>query len=217
MSGKRTPQRLVAKRKKQNLQTRTKVYLVLEGEVTEKQYFIAVGKTNPKGNYEMIPVTPGSSRTTLFDKAADLLEDLKREAKKLGRNRRHSDVGEIWIVCDVDDEGRVLSQLLERRESKEVRWIISNPSFDVWIGMHFQRITAYIDRQEIQSQLKERKVLTGPNAKTISMDQLQGLYSIARDNAQACAKRHEGVTTFPDNNPSSQVPELVDRLNPEWR
>lgn len=227
------PKRLNTKRRSKRLEPRLKLYLVLEGEETEKQYLIRVGRSNRTANFEVVPITPGSARKTLFDKAASIVEKLKDEAELLNReesnslgkgkrskDRQHTfrDVGEVWVVCDVDQEGAELKSLLARRESREIRWIISNPSFEVWLGMHFDGVvSAYVERWDIQAELKRMKVLTGPNSKSIDMDALTGRYLDAKACACACAKRHENVTEFPQNNPSSDVHILVDRLNPNWQ
>lgn len=212
----KNPRSLVTSRTRGKQQPRLKHYLILEGEETERKYFLAVGQ-NRESNYELITKTPGSSRLTLFNSAVDILELLTREAKVLGRSFNHRDVGSVWIVCDVDDEGAKLKELINRPKSSDIKWIISNPSFDAWIGMHFPKmVTGYIDRHKVQSDLKKIKVLTGSNAKTVSMDLLAGKYSAAKEAALAHEKRHSGVTAFPENNPSSNVPDLIDVLNPNW-
>lgn len=216
-SSRRNPRSLVTSRKQKLQKPRLKHYLVLEGEVTEKEYFEAVARIR-ESNYELEILAPGSARHTLFENAVKILDLLSKEARQLGRGFSHSDVGTVWIVCDVDDEGAKLKELLGRPQSTDIKWIISNPSFDAWLGMHFTSlVTGYTDRHKIQSKLKEMKVLTGPNSKTISMELLKDLYASAKKNAQDLDRRHDGVTEFPENNPSSNVPELVDILNPDWK
>ncbi len=60
----------------------------------------------------------------------------------------------VWCVCDVDQHPKI-REAIKLAEQKGVKMAISNPSFEFWLVLHFEKFTTTgIQQREILSRLK---------------------------------------------------------------
>jgi hypothetical protein len=89
---------------------------------------------------------------------------------------------------------------------------ISSPCIELWFLLHLQDQTAYIERHDAQSivrqELKCEKQL-GPEA----LARLEDGFDAAKQRARALDKKHEGDGSAPHANPSSGVWRIVDSIS----
>lgn len=100
--------------------------IAAEGEKTERQYFILLGKMVPDVCISCIPRKHSAPEY--------LLKSIREEGKKL----RPGD--EAWCVCDTDRwEEKHLKALFEWSKQKEnYDLAVSNPKFEFWLLLHFE-------------------------------------------------------------------------------
>lgn len=130
--------------KKEPFRDAKKIFILTEGEKTEKRYFdYFIGLTS---NINIITIPPDGGKgdpIKLMEKAKELF--LSEWPKYILENQYKD---EIWFVFDTDrwNEGGKISQLKEfchlQSSSGQIRWSIaqSNPSFEIWLYYHFHSI-----------------------------------------------------------------------------
>ena len=102
-------------------------FIVVEGERTEKNYFDWL-RTLAREGFISIHTIGGRKKNDAFH----LCKKADAEEKKL------TDGDELWIVCDHD--ARDLNPLFEwERGSNRHSVAISNPKFELWLAMHFDK------------------------------------------------------------------------------
>lgn len=211
-----------------------KFLLIVEGETTETAYARFIQSSIAGQNVEITPIAPGSARSTLFSRATLELDALVKEAKKLlkseGRkseatNPNHKlisqEVGEAWVVCDVDDEAETIKNLRPVAEhqrvtndlndsSPSIRWAVSNPCFEVWLIWHFEDFSDPGQRSIVQKRCREKELLSGANGKVLDHSRLtlEGV-DAATARAKSLRARHSGVSEFPNDVPSSDMDLLL--------
>lgn len=106
-----------------------RVLIVCGGRETEKQYFqgLRAAERNPAVRV-VIKANPGSPT------------EVVRHAEKL-RRQAPDEFEDVWCVFDVDEYGIEESVTTARRLGIGVA--ISNPCFELWLLMHFDRHTAH--------------------------------------------------------------------------
>jgi hypothetical protein len=130
--------------------------------------------------------------------------------------RSHDDeVDECWCVFDVEwpqhhphlREARQLAA-----DHHKVHLAISNPCFELWLILHFRDQTAFLNTHEAE-QLSRR--LDGRPGKSIAPGRYLSQRAVATRRAAMLTERHAGNgTTFPKDNPSSTVYELLAAIEP---
>ena len=65
--------------------------------------------------------------------------------------RKHADrdFDEIWCVFDTDQHPN-LAQAINEAGQSEIEVAVSNPCFELWLVLHSQEQTAFIDRHDAQ-------------------------------------------------------------------
>lgn len=176
--------------------------VVVEGEVTERQYLAQVEKF--VDTQVMIrPVSPGTDPAKMARRA---VEDL-RAARRTGALDKRD---QFWCMFDVDDYGvGVVSAAAELCAKAGVSSVVSNPCFEVWLHAHFAFSTAVGSAQDVAKALS--KHIPG-YSKHIDHVDLMALYSVAKENACRLDKHHEAAGNTPGSAPSSDVYRLVDAV-----
>jgi hypothetical protein len=114
-------------------------HIFCEGKNTEPLYFNAFPVNNIafcKGN--------GESKNKLVDSAIKY-----KNFNKLNSGKTKD---QVWVVFDMDYDGTKPNQnndynsAIERAESNNIKWAVSNDSFELWYVLHFQNSTAQQDR-----------------------------------------------------------------------
>ena len=191
------PQRLQAERRV--------VRIYCEGRVTEPDYVRIWGRSNDAiqidwGDCGMVPMT-------LVERAR---EDLKHNLRS---KKRHgvSEYDEAWCVFDMDSHPHVARAIFEARQSG-INVAVSNPCFELWLVLHEEDCTRYVDRKQVQRCAKDLSLLDGKSIPVTAGSVLVAKYEDAKQRACALDAMHEGNGSESGSNPSTEVWRLVDSI-----
>ena len=111
------------------------ILCVCEGKKTEPQYLKAFTAycRNPRVRLQVEP-GPGVPRT-LVDRAKLMKRDAERESKRQKDGWLAFD--EVWCVFDVDEHPRLDEARVMARDNG-ISLAVSNPSFELWLLLHFR-------------------------------------------------------------------------------
>lgn len=186
-----------------------RVVVVAEGSKTEPQYFSLI---RPRCRVALIELEvvdePATDPRSLVRRACAIKSNGEREYRRT--RDPNSLIDEVWCVFDVDAH-QYLQEACTQANDNGVHLAISNPSFEIWLLLHFQAQTAYIERGAARKSVEQ--YIRGYNKVLTSLDPLENLFESAKARAIALEKKHLGDRTrFPDDNPSSGVWRLVDAI-----
>lgn len=143
-----------------------------------------------------------------------LVEQACQDEDERRRQRRPIppyDYDEIWCVFDVDEHPDI-NQAIHRARQKGIKIAVSNPCFELWLMLHHQDQTAYIDRMAVQRLARELELIKGKRIDDSSFNLLLEKYEDARRRAKELDRWHEGNGSPPRSNPSTGVWRLVDSI-----
>lgn len=213
---------------------RNRRFLILcGGVVTEIEYFNYVKSAirryaNPGWDADVVLVGEGVDPLTL---AKDAVRRIKQDAKE-AKNDQYDPFTCVWAVTDVDDFGEKVQQGQATVDNtpENVKLIISNPCFEVWLIDHKQSCPeSYKDTtmcQALAKRLKLVDVTKGHNNKHVSIEHIKGHYSNAIRNArlhmkddkqQSLRTRHPSVGRHDNYAPWTDVPDILTTLIAECK
>ena len=174
-------------------------YLIFcEGARTEPDYIRALkqepeihARASIRVSRDTIGITPPLSLLRAAVKAIDRAEEEKAE------------IDAVWCLFDVEwpDNHPKLDQTVALAKRKNVQIAVSNPSFELWLALHFQDCPGWLDTRSAE---KLRKSHDGSTDKGVDGAIYMPLRTVASDRARDLAKKHEQRgTRFPHDNPSS--------------
>lgn len=137
---------------------------------------------------------------TLVERAIDRLGD--------------DEMDECWCIFDVEwpQNHPNLPRALQRARDHGVNLAISNPCFELWLLLHFEEQTAFLETCHAE---RRSRHLEGRTGKGIDAARYMPSRAIAAERAKALARRHAANDTcFPRDNPSSTVYLLLDAIEP---
>jgi hypothetical protein len=189
------------------------VVVVCEGQKTEPSYLRLVNAKSATALVELEIVDEAATAPkSLVEVACASMRASRREARRT--RDPNANIDEIWCAFDVDQHP-MLREAKQQAGDNGIRLAISNPSIELWFLLHFTDQTAYVHRAAAMRALRDYVPDYDKHFGTLSP--LEGRYKIARTRALQLAKKHDGDgTTFPDDNPSSNVWELVDSLDANY-
>ncbi|MEV6983789.1 RloB family protein [Sphaerisporangium sp. NPDC051017] len=191
------------KRKVASRPERKTVVVFCEGEASEPDYINGLKRlphvrANTSVNIEIDP-----------DKGVPLT--LVRRAV----DRKHDEeVDECWCVFDVEwpRNHPNLEQAIQLSNRHGIRLAISNPCFELWLILHFEDQTAFMNNGDAE---RRSRRLDGRTGKGIDAGMYMEHRHVASQRAALLAKRHaRDETLFPDDNPSSTMGDLLDAIEP---
>ncbi|WP_328813588.1 RloB family protein [Rhodococcus sp. NBC_00297] len=190
-----------------------RVMVVCEGEKSEPNYLTLI---HPKVKNSIIDLVLVDERATspreLVDRACHELDVSTRTAKRT--RDPNSRIDEIWCVFDVD-EHLYLKESRQRAEDKGIKTAVSNPCLEVWLLMHFATPGGFLDRKEALRKLKDN--MPGYEKNIVDIEPLIGKFDEAKKHAEFLEAKHlRDETPFPQDNPSSNIWELVDSLDARY-
>jgi RloB-like protein len=128
------------------------------------------------------------------------------------RNRAIDEEGEIdefWCVFDVEwprNHPR-LREAIDQARQNSIEVAVSNPCFELWLILHLQDRTAWLDTEDAEAL---RRSLDGASGKGLDPAIYLPLIDDATQRAIALDDRHmRNGTIFPHNNPSSGMHRLM--------
>lgn len=116
-----------------------------------------------------------------------------------------SEVDEVWCIFDVEwpQNHPNLKEAVALARDRGVNVAVSNPCFELWLLLHFQDQSAWLDNRGARRELERHD---GIEDKSIEGARYMPLRDRAIDRARDLARRHEGNgTEFPRDNPSSDM------------
>lgn len=187
------------KRQKARLDTRPLILIVCEGRVTEPEY-INVVRVREKINLVRIIIDrEGGTPKTLVDRAV--------EEKKRAARTPFGKYDELWCVFDFD-EHPFIPEAKQKAAANGIRIAMSNPSFELWLMLHFGYHSAPISRQDARRACE--RAIAGYE-KHIPGDVIYPRLDTAIANAKQLTHWQE-TRDASGSNPSTDVYQLIERL-----
>ncbi|MGH3866009.1 MAG: RloB family protein [Pseudonocardiaceae bacterium] len=200
-----TPRRTTAKnlkRKTANRPERKTVVIFCEGKASEPDYINGLKRL------------PNVHSNTSISIEVDPHQGVPMTLVRLAIDRAVDDeVDECWCVFDVESpkEHPNLKQAIQLARDKNIRLAISNPCFELWLILHFEDRTAFLDTDEAERRSRE---LDGRSGKNINADQYMPHRHAAAQRASSLSCRHKrNQTMFPRDNPSSAMSDLLTAIS----
>ncbi|MFG1906173.1 RloB family protein [Kribbella sp. NPDC048928] len=192
------------RRKTASRPERKTVLIFCEGEASEPDDLNAL-KRLPE-------IRHNTAISLIIDPAFGLPMELVSKAAE--RLRRDPDIDECWCVFDVEwpQHHPHLDRALRLAAAEGVRIAVSNPCFELWLMLHFQDHSGFLQTRDAEVASRH---LDGRSGKRLDGAKYMPLRHDACERASRLAVRHErNDSTFPDDNPSSTMHELLAALEP---
>ena len=128
------------------------ILIVCEGEITEPEYL--KGFTNAVRNPLVdIRIAPehGVPKTLV-----DTAKRHKKDAEKRGEREKDENLkfDEVWVVFDFDEHPKIPDSMQMARDN-DIEVAMSNPSFELWLLLHFRDSPGMKDRKVVLALLKK--------------------------------------------------------------
>lgn len=130
------------------------------------------------------------------------------------KRKQDDEVDDVWCVFDVEapQQHPDLKQAMHCAAEHGIRVAVSNPCFELWLILHHQHHTAALSTAQAENL---RGTLDGRPGKQVDPDRYLPNRRLAAQRASALAERHvRNGTSFPNNNPSSTVGDLLAAIEP---
>jgi len=179
--------------------------VVCEGEVTEPQYLRGFARAQGANTVRLHVEAPGGDPRALVERAVELRDQaVARAARERDANLAYD---EVWCVFDVDDHAR-LRTARELAERTGIGLAVSNPSFELWLILHFRNQSAHLTSKRAAEILGKH---IRDYHKHVRYDELSSGYADAVERAASLERRHLEAGTE-DGNPSTGVYYLTERI-----
>ena len=122
----------------------------------------------------------------------------KARARSSGTN---GEIDEVWCIFDVEwpQNHPNLDRAIARAREQGVRVAVSNPCFELWLALHFEDQTAWLDTA---AATRLRRTLDGTSGKDLGGETYMSRRAAAARRARALDERHRGNDTeFPPRQP----------------
>lgn len=174
-------------------------YLFTEGYKTEPLYFQMLNK-----NYSYVHIKIKSHQTK-----SDLLHILERAKKFFKEEKPQMENSEIWLVADIDDRDKKQFDLLQKwvNEKNNCYLAISNPKFEYWLLLHFEKGNNVKSSKDCSTRLKQHM----PNFEKRCLDEEKLLKNIVMAISNAKEKYRQCDENFFAGN-CSTVYFLVEKI-----
>jgi hypothetical protein len=125
--------------------------VICEGKVTEPEYFkgFANACENPRVTVECEP------EAGVPLSVVRMARDRKREAEQVAEKEEDDNLryDAVWVVFDVDEHPNIPSAIQMARDN-DIHLAVSNPSFELWLLLHFRDHPGPKDRAVVRQLLK---------------------------------------------------------------
>ena len=170
-----------------------------EGTRTEPDYIKALRQEPAVRDLASVDIrvdlnASGAVPLTLVNAAAET---------RIRTSQEQGEVDEVWCLFDIEwpRNHPDLPEAKARAEESDVRLAISNPCFELWLALHFEDHTAWLDNKAARNLLRDHD---GSSGKGLHGAPYMPRRADAAQRARALTAKHAGDgTEFPDDNPSS--------------
>ena len=192
---------------------RRSLLIQCEGQKTEPNYLDGFCKACGIRHRLVVKVKAGKGQNAVVTVEAAIAEGGRR---LLGENV----YDEVWCVLDVEHAAHeaTLNEAITRARQENIRLFLSNPSFEVWLIAHFERLTRdFADGGAAETYLTQthwRKHFHCDYEKGDAQlyDKLADRVNNALDNAQWVLETFHENAPCRDSNASTEVYQLVREL-----
>jgi len=201
-----SPRRTRAKDLRRKIASRPErktVVVFCEGEASEPDYVNAVRRLPSVRGNTSVNIEVASERgvpLTLVRRAIDRAVD--------------DEVDECWCVFDVEwpQQHPNLTEAMRLAEDHGIRLAVSNPCFELWLILHFEDQTGFLNTADAE---RRSRKLDGRAGKRIDADMYMPLRHSATQRAVRLSRLHErNKTSFPCDNPSSSMSDFLAAVEP---
>lgn len=184
---------------------RPRILIMCEGTVTEPKYFLAWRHETRNALVSVEIVGEGVGPKVLVERAVEKKRDAEAEAKR-SRDAfaRYEDV---WCVFDVDQHP-LLPEAKRQAAANGIRVCISNPSFEIWLLLHYQDHRQFIQRHQAAHAFRGH---VPQYDKEVPFQLIRPYYQDAVNRAAALRDWQE-AQGCPGRNPCTDVDILTERL-----
>ena len=196
----RRPRKDRSLRRRVAFRTPKRTFLVFcEGTRTEPDYIKALRQEPAVRDLASVDIrvdlhASGAVPLTLVNAAAET---------RIRTSQEQGEVDEVWCLFDIEwpRNHPDLPEAKARAEESDVRLAISNPCFELWLALHFEDHTAWLDNKAARKLLRDHD---GSSGKGLHGASYMPRRADAARRARALTAKHAGDgTEFPDDNPSS--------------
>ena len=181
-----------------------------EGTRTEPEYIEAL-----KQETEVHDTASVEIRIDMDASGAVPMTLVNAAAKARVRNsQEQGEIDEVWCLFDVEwpQNHPKLPEARAKAAANAVRLAISNPCFELWLALHFENHTAWLDSD---AAMKLRRCYDKSSNKGLDGSEYMPRRADAAQRARALTAKHAGDgTEFPDDNPSSGMYLLLEAIEP---
>lgn len=168
-------------RRRNVTQPRKVFHIFCEGGKTEPSYINDFIKSLGNVPYSINIVAPVGVAKTVVGKAC---EQRRRLESGLPEGSSLAESDEIWIVFDCDDEEKSYFDAVNVAADRGIRKACSNPSFELWLILHFEDFDAPDDHRVLQKKLRTLCPDYNPSSnKCVKFSDLQSKVPIAEARA----------------------------------
>lgn len=181
------------------------ILIVCEGKVTEPEYIEQFRLAHGVTTVRVQVVAPGGDPKALVERAIEMRGEASSEARRTRDLNAAYD--EVWCVLDVDEHER-LPEAREIAARNRIRLAISNPSFELWLLLHFANQTGHLTRTQAMNRLRRHLPRYD---KHLRFSDVGDGYPEAVRRAKALDKHHEELGSA-GGNPSTKMHVLTERI-----
>ena len=196
-------------RRRVSFRTPKRTFLVFcEGTKTEPDYIKALKQEPAVRDSASVDIridlnASGAVPLTLVDAAAEARTRTSLE---------QGEIDEVWCLFDVEwpKNHPKLPEARAMAEVSDVRLAISNPCFELWLALHFDNRTAWLDNDAARKLRRDHDKSSG---KGLDASEYMPRRADAAERARALTAKHAGDgTEFPHDNPSSGMYLLLEAI-----
>lgn len=192
------------KRRRGTRRTKRTFLVLCEGAVTEPEYLYALRSLREVNEVASVEIRVDRARSgqvplPLVEAAIEVKEQIE-------------EVDEVWCLFDVEapQPHPNLAQALARARNNGIEIAVSNPCFEIWLALHFDKHNAWLSSDEAV-RLRQRR--DGSTGKEVDGQRYMPLRDRAVQNAQDLRDSHaKNGKSFPRDNPSSGVYRLLEAI-----
>jgi hypothetical protein len=208
--GRRTGTRPL-KRRVGTRRPRKTLVIFCEGERTEPEYLDALKRQPSVRDVAAVDLRVETGKGGSVPRT---LVAMATEARSRAINEE-AEIDEFWCVFDVEwpRNHPGLREAIQQARTNGIKLAISNPCFELWLILHFQDHTAWLDNNQA---LHLRRQFDGSSHKGLDAAKYMPHIANAAHRAAELDKRHlQDGTVFPNDNPASGMHRLIAAVEPQ--
>ncbi|MBL4884189.1 MAG: RloB domain-containing protein [Planctomycetaceae bacterium] len=127
--------------------------IITEGENTEPEYLSGFKKVYKNSR---VDIEFGGEGVTAPMSLVQRAKEKKKAAEKQAKREKDDNLkyDEVWCVFDVDEHLKIPDAKQMARDN-DIKFVISNPCFEIWLWLHFAEQPGIQDRHKLQKKMKK--------------------------------------------------------------